>query len=65
MVWAEELADNKVVHIGEDVTVRYFTPKPASHRVPVEPYEVIRMGEDVTVRYLTPGRSKYQKLIPN
>jgi len=44
----------KVVHIGEDVTVRYFTPKPAPHRESVGQYRVIAMGEDVTVRYFAP-----------
>jgi anti-sigma regulatory factor (Ser/Thr protein kinase) len=52
------LVEQEVVHIGEDVTVRYFTPEPASHRVPVGQYQVVRMGEDVTVRYLAPvGRN--------
>ena len=48
------LAEQEVVHIGEDVTVRYFTPKPAPHRVPVGQYQVVHMGEDVTVRYFAP-----------
>jgi hypothetical protein len=41
----------KVVHIGDDVTVRYFTPKPAPHPGSVGQYQVVDMGEDVTVRY--------------
>jgi hypothetical protein len=44
----------KVVHIGEDVTVRYFTPKPALHPESVGQYQVVDMGEDVTVSYFTP-----------
>jgi hypothetical protein len=44
-------AENEVVHIGEDVTVRYFHPV---HPVPVEQYHVVHIGEDVTVRYFTP-----------
>jgi anti-sigma regulatory factor (Ser/Thr protein kinase) len=48
------LAKQEVVHIGEDVTVRYFTPKPASHPVSVGQYQVVHMGDDVTVRYFTP-----------
>jgi len=44
----------KVVHIGDDVTVRYFTPKPALHPESVGQYQVVDMGEDVTVRYFTP-----------
>jgi hypothetical protein len=43
--------ENEAVHIGEDVTVRYFhAPRP----VPVEQYQVVHIGEDVTVRYFTP-----------
>jgi hypothetical protein len=48
------LAEQEVIHIGEDVTVRYFTPKPAPHRVPVAQYQVVHRGEDVTVRYFEP-----------
>jgi len=44
----------KVVHIGEDVIVRYFTPKPAPHQESVGQYQVVDMGEDVTVRYFAP-----------
>ncbi len=44
----------KIVHIGEDVTVRYFTPKPAPHRESGGQYRVVDMGEDVTVRYFAP-----------
>ena len=44
-------AENEVVRIGEDVTVRYFH---ALHPVPVEHYQVVHIGEDVTVRYFTP-----------
>ena len=47
------LAENEAVHIGDDVTVRYFTPSPAPHRVPARQYQVVHMGEDVTVRYFT------------
>ena len=52
------LAEQEVVRIGEDVTVRYFTSKPAPHRGPAGKYQVVHMGEDVTVRYFTPdGRN--------
>jgi hypothetical protein len=44
-------AENEVVHIGEDVTVRYFS---ALRPVPVEQYQVVHIGEDVTVRYFPP-----------
>jgi hypothetical protein len=48
------VGENEVEYIGEDVTVRYFTPpKPAPHRVRVGENEVAYMGEDVTVRYFT------------
>jgi len=48
-------AENGVVHFGDDVTVRYFTLKPASPRVPLGPYQVVHMGRDVTVRYFKPA----------
>ena len=41
----------KAVYIGDDVTVRYFTPQPAPRRESVAQYQVVNMGEDVTVRY--------------
>ncbi len=44
----------KVVRIGEDVTVRYFTSKPAPHPESVGQYRVVEMGEDVTVRDFAP-----------
>jgi anti-sigma regulatory factor (Ser/Thr protein kinase) len=49
------LAEQEVVHIGEDVTVRYFTRKPAPHVASMGQFHVVRRGEDVTVRYFTPG----------
>jgi len=52
------LAQQEVVHIGEDVTVRYFTAKPAPHRGSAGQHQVVHWGEDVTVRYFTPlGRN--------
>jgi anti-sigma regulatory factor (Ser/Thr protein kinase) len=48
------LAENEIIAMGEDVTVRFFTPRPAPHRVPVRPFQVVHIGEDVTVRYFTP-----------
>jgi hypothetical protein len=42
----------QVEYIGEDVTVRYFTPKPAPLRVTNN--QVHYIGEDVTVRYFRP-----------
>jgi anti-sigma regulatory factor (Ser/Thr protein kinase) len=52
------LEEQEVVHIGDDVTVRYFTAKLAPHRGSTGQYQVLQMGEDVTVRYFTPvGRN--------
>jgi anti-sigma regulatory factor (Ser/Thr protein kinase) len=48
-------AEQEVVHIGEDVTVRYFTRKAAPHVASTGQFHVVRRGEDVTVRYFTPG----------
>jgi len=46
--------ENEVEYIGEDVTVRYFTTKPAPHPVRIGKSEVADIGEDVTMRYFTP-----------
>ena len=48
------VGENEVDYIGQDVTVRIFTPKAAPHRVRVGENEVAYIGEDVTVRYFTP-----------
>ncbi len=48
------VGENEVDYIGQDVTVRNFTPKAAPHRVRVGENEVAYIGEDVTVRYFTP-----------
>ena len=48
------VGENEVDYVGEDVTVRYFTPELAPHRVRVGEHEVAYIGEDVTVRYFTP-----------
>jgi hypothetical protein len=47
-------AENEVVHIGDDVTVRYFKPKPTLQGVPIVRYQIVHIREDVTVRYFTP-----------
>jgi hypothetical protein len=50
-----EDAENEVVHIGGDVTVRYFTTK--SIRTPSGSERGVSsrfVGEDVTIRYFTP-----------
>jgi hypothetical protein len=45
-----------VDYIGDDVTIRYFTPKPkpTTRRVRVGASEVAYIGDDVTVRYFKP-----------
>jgi len=50
-----EGAENEVVHIGSDVTVRYFTTR--SIRTPSGSNREVSsrsVGEDVTIRYFTP-----------
>jgi hypothetical protein len=47
------VGENEVDYIGEDVTVRYFTYKPAPQRRRVGESRVAYIGEDVTVRYFT------------
>jgi hypothetical protein len=48
--------ENEVDYIGDDVTIRYFTPKPKTptRRVRVGASEVAYIGDDVTVRYFKP-----------
>ena len=50
------VGDNEVDYIGDDVTIRYFTPKPKprTRRVRAGASEVAYIGDDVTVRYFTP-----------
>jgi hypothetical protein len=50
------VGENEVDYIGDDVTIRYFTPKPKSttRRVRVGASEVAYIGDDVTVRYFKP-----------
>ncbi len=48
------VGENEVDYIGEDVTVRHFTYKPAPQRRRVGESRVAYIGEDVTVRYFTP-----------
>jgi len=43
----------RVDYFGDDVTVRYFTPKLASRRVQVGKSQVIYIGDDVTVHHFT------------
>ena len=50
------VGENEVDYIGDDVTIRYFTPKPKAtpRRVRVGASEVAYIGDDVTVRYFKP-----------
>jgi hypothetical protein len=50
------VGENEVDYIGDDVTIRYFTPepKPTTRRVRVGASEVAHIGDDVTVRYFKP-----------
>src|SRR6266404_3840246 len=43
----------KVDYFGDDVTVRYFTPKLAPRRVQVGKSQVVYIGDDVTVHHFT------------
>jgi hypothetical protein len=45
-----------VDYVGDDVTIRYFTPKPkpTTRRVRGGASEVAYIGDDVTVRYFKP-----------
>jgi len=45
----------EVVRIGDDVTVRYFTATPPTHRPAAGYGRVVHMGADVTVRYFPPA----------
>ena len=46
---------NEVDYVKDDVTIRYFTNKPASQRGAFE-HRVSYIGDDVTVRYFTPNQ---------
>jgi hypothetical protein len=47
------VGENEVDYVGEDVTIRYFTSKPAPRRR-VGGSQVAYIGDDVTVHYFTP-----------
>jgi DNA-binding winged helix-turn-helix (wHTH) protein len=57
-----QVGTNEGDHIGEDVTVRYFTHPPAPQRTPAADGRVanreVQIGDDVTVRYFTPTPAK-------
>lgn len=48
------VGQNEVEYIGDDVTVRHFTYKPATLHRAVNASRVAHIGDDVTVRYFTP-----------
>ena len=48
------VGDNELDYVTEDVTVRYFTPKPTRQQVRVRDSQVDYISEDVTVHYFTP-----------
>jgi putative methionine-R-sulfoxide reductase with GAF domain len=45
---------NDVEYIGDDVTVRHFTSRPAAQKARIGAGRVSYVGDDVTVRYFTP-----------
>ena len=47
----------RVRYISDDVTVRYFTPKPPAQRVLHRNIQVRYISDDVTVRYFTPKQA--------
>jgi hypothetical protein len=48
------VGQNEVDYIGDDVTVRLFTDKPAAKRSQRANSRIAHIGSDVTVRYFTP-----------
>jgi GAF domain len=48
------VSQNEVDYIGDDVTVRLFTDKPAAKRIQRANSRIAHIGSDVTVRYFTP-----------
>jgi hypothetical protein len=47
------VGDNEVDYVADDVTMRYFTPKPTPHQAQLG-YRNFNIGNDVTVRYFAP-----------
>jgi len=56
---ASESGD-RVRYFGDDVTVRYFNPKPATAHLALREGNVRRISEDVTVRYFQPRNAAPQ-----
>jgi len=61
MLLQEGNSEDEVVHIGDDVTVRYFTPRRAPQGFLIERYRAVHIGKDVTVRYFPPVVRNAQK----
>jgi len=57
----EGTSEDEVVYIGNDGTVRYFTPRRVPQDFLVERYRAVHIGKDVTVRYFTPVVRNAQK----
>jgi hypothetical protein len=51
------VGSNELDYVAEEVTVRYYTPKPASLQARVGNSRVKYIGDDVTVRYFTPKQA--------
>jgi len=47
------IGDSDVQYFGDDVTVRWFTARPAAQRTRIEKTRVKHIGNDVTVRYFS------------
>ena len=46
---------NEIDYVGQDVTVRIFSDRPAIKRSPNHSMRIRHIGDDVTVRYFTPA----------
>jgi GAF domain len=57
-VRSARVGQNEVEYIGDDVTVRHFTYKPATLHGGVRASQVAHFGNDVTVRYFTPSQQQ-------
>jgi hypothetical protein len=47
------IGDSDVEYFGDDVTVRWFTARPAKQRARIAKPRVTHIGDDVTVRYFS------------
>lgn len=58
------VGNDELDYVAQDVTVRYFTPKPAPQRVRDGNSQIRYISEDVTVRYFTPKQAVAPLLHP-